>query len=109
MQIQPNTLFANRYQFIKLLGRGGFSEVWLANDNWTHLQIAVKVYAPGQGMAEDGLRDFCGELARVYEFNHSNLLKPQHVDFWNNMPYLVMAYCPAGSCVTRIGKMLETE
>ena len=107
--LQENILFANRYQLIKLLGRGGFSEVWLAKDNYTHLEIAIKVYAPGQGMDQDGLKDFCGELASVYDLNHSNLLKPQHVDTWNNMPYLIMAYCPAGSCVKRVGKMTETE
>lgn len=109
MQLQENTLFANRYQLIRLLGRGGFSEVWLAKDNWTHLQIALKVYAPGQGMDQDGLQDFCGELASVYDLNHTNLLKPQHVDTWENMPYLIMAYCPAGSCVKRVGKMTEAE
>lgn len=109
MQLQENTLFANRYQLIRLLGRGGFSEVWLAKDNWTRLQIALKVYAPGQGMDQDGLQDFCGELASVYDLNHTNLLKPQHVDTWENMPYLIMAYCPAGSCVKRVGKMTEAE
>ena len=40
--LQENILFANRYQLIKLLGRGGFSEVWLAKDNYTHLEIAIK-------------------------------------------------------------------
>ena len=82
MQLHPNTILDNRYQLIKLLGRGGFSEVWLAKDTWTHLEIAIKVYAPGQGMDQDGLKDFCGELASVYDLNHSNLLKPQHVDTW---------------------------
>lgn len=107
--LQENMLFADRYQLIKLLGRGGFSEVWLAKDTWTHLKIAIKVYAPGRGMDINGLREFCGELANVYDLNHSNLLKPQHVDSWQNMPYLIMPYCSEGSCVKHIGKMTEVN
>ena len=109
MQLQPNTIFANRYQLERLLGRGGFSEVWLAKDNWTHLRIAIKVYAPGQGMDTNGLQEFCGELANVFDLNHTNLLKPTHVDTWNEMPYLIMAYCPQGSLSSKIGQMSEEQ
>ena len=109
MILQENTLFANRYQLERLLGRGGFSEVWLAKDNWTHLQIAIKVYAPGQGMDANGLQDFCGELANVFDLNHTNLLKPTHVDSWNDMPYLIMAYCSQGSLAKKIMKLSEAQ
>lgn len=109
MQLQPNTIFANRYELERLLGRGGFSEVWLAKDNWTHLRIAIKVYAPGQGMDANGLQDFCGELANVFDLNHTNLLKPTHVDTWNDMPYLIMAYCSQGSLASKIGKLSEDQ
>lgn len=109
MLLQENTIFDNRYQLERLLGRGGFSEVWLAKDNWTRLQIAIKVYAPGQGMEANGLQDFCGELANVFDLNHTNLLKPTHVDSWNDMPYLIMAYCSNGSLASKIGQLSEQE
>lgn len=109
MKLQENTIFADRYQLERLLGRGGFSEVWLAKDNWTHLRIALKVYAPGQGMDANGLQEFCGELANVFDLNHPNLLKPTHVDTWNDMPYLIMAYCSQGSLTNRIGMLSESD
>ena len=30
IKLSEKTIFADRYQFQRLLGRGGFSEVWLA-------------------------------------------------------------------------------
>ena len=108
-QLTEQTVFAGRYQFQRLLGRGGFSEVWLAIDKMTNLEIAIKVYAPGQGMDADGMKDFCKELSQVYNLNHTNLVKPQHVDNWEGMPYLVMAYCPKGSCHRQIGSMPEEQ
>ena len=109
IKLSEKTIFADRYQFQRLLGRGGFSEVWLAVDKMTNLEIAVKVYAPGQGMDTDGMKDFCKELSQVYNLNHTNLLKPQHVDNWEGMPYLVMTYCPKGSCHRQIGTMTEEQ
>lgn len=107
--LQQDTLFANRYQLRSLIGRGGFSEVWLAHDTWTDLDIAIKVYAPGQGLDNDGLREFCQELASVHHLTHPNLLKPDHVDQWENMPYLIMEYCPKGALSKQVGKLSEEQ
>ena len=109
IKLTEQTVFADRYLFKRMLGRGGFSEVWLATDKMTGLEIAVKVYAPGQGMDTDGMKDFCKELSQVYNLNHTNLLKPQHVDNWEGMPYLVMTYCQKGSCQRLIGTMSEDQ
>lgn len=109
MQLQENTMFANRYQLLRLLGRGGFSEVWLAKDSYTKLEIALKIYAPGQGMDSDGLQEFSQELAGVFNLNHTNLLKPTHVDSWEGMPYLIMSYCSHGSLAKRAKQLTEQE
>lgn len=107
--LQQNSLFANRYQLRNLIGRGGFSEVWLAHDTWTDLDIAIKVYAPGQGLDSDGLKEFCQEIESVHHLTHPNLLKPDHVDQWESMPYLVMEYCPKGALNKRVGKLSEEQ
>lgn len=101
-----DTIISDRYQLKKQLGVGGFSEVWLATDTMTGLDLAIKLYS---GMDDYGVKQFSGELAKVFNLNHQNLLKPQHVAVWNNRPYLIMQYCSQGSCLNRIRKMSENE
>ena len=57
MQLKENTLFDSRYLLKKLLGRGGFSEVWLVEDTKVaNKKMALKVYAPGMGLDDDGVQ-----------------------------------------------------
>ena len=109
MQLEENKIFANRYRLLRLLGRGGFSEVWLVEDVMTALQVALKVYAPGGGMDERGVQLFSTEFALVFNLNHSNLLKPTYYDTFERMPYLVLPYCERGSAANLVGQMREQE
>lgn len=109
MQLEEHILFANRYLLERLLGRGGFSEVWLANDTLTSLKVALKVYAPGGGMDEHGVQLFSSEFSLVFNLNHSNLLKPTYYDTFERMPYLVLPYCELGSAASLIGQMREED
>ena len=55
MELKEGLLFADRYKLIRQLGRGGFAEVWLAEDDMTNVQVAIKVYAPGTGLDDNGI------------------------------------------------------
>ena len=110
--LEEGLLFADRYKFVKLLGRGGFSEVWLAEDSLTSIQVAVKVYAPGSGLDDAGIKLFTQEFSLVFDMNHTNLLRPTHFDCWNRMPYLILPYCRKGSAfgyLTRGSRITEEE
>ncbi len=90
-------LFADRYELQRLLGRGGFSEVWLAQDTRANIEVAVKVYAPGQGLDDAGISLFTQEFSLVFDLNHTNLLRPTYFDCWERMPFLILPYCRHGS------------
>ena len=79
MQLEQNTLFDGRYFLKKLLGRGGFSEVWLVEDTKVENKtMVIKVYAPNTGLDDDGARLFSREFSLVFDLNHTNLLRPAH-------------------------------
>ena len=109
IQLQENALFGehDRYRLIRLLGQGGYSEVWLAEDEQAGLTVALKVYAPGRGLDEDGVTQFSKEFKMVFNLNHANLLRPTHYDVFQRMPYLILPYCKNGSSIQLTGKITE--
>ena len=52
--LDTGQVIADRYELLKQLGRGGFSEVWLALDKLTDVKVAIKIYAPGMGLTMPG-------------------------------------------------------
>ena len=53
--LDTGQVIADRYELLKQLGRGGFSEVWLALDKLTDVKVAIKIYAPGMGLDDAGI------------------------------------------------------
>lgn len=107
--MEENILFHNRYFLEKLLGRGNFSEVWVAKDTKTDVFVALKIYAPATGLNDQGLNVLSREFALVVDVNHKNLLKPLYYDTFERKPYLVLPYCKKGSILGRIGTFNEED
>ena len=77
MNLHPQQIFATRYNLVKKLGAGGFSEVWLAEDTKAaNMQVALKIFAASSGLDSDGLKTFSNEYKLVFDLNHSHLLRP---------------------------------
>ena len=110
MQLNEGMKFHNRYLLKTQLGSGGFSEVWLVEDARVgDKKVALKVYAPGTGLDEDGVELFSREYQMVFDLNHSHLLRPSHFDVYERSPYLVLPFCERGSASKLVGKITEEE
>ena len=110
--LDSGQIIADRYELLKQLGRGGFSEVWLAQDKLTDVKVAIKIYAPGMGLDDAGISLFTQEFSLVFDMNHTNLLHPTYYDCWERMPYLILPFCKNGSAfqyLTDNNRITETE
>lgn len=105
-KFKAGDVFHDRYVLEKLIGVGGFADVWRATDNKTKTVVALKIYT---NLDEDGINDLSEEYTRMQSLNHTNILKAEHFDSWGNIPYLVMKFCDGGSLDKKIGKMTAEE
>ena len=105
-KFKSGDIFHDRYTLDKLIGVGGFADVWKATDETTHSTVALKIYT---NLDDDGINDLSEEYTRMQNLNHTNILKAEHFDKWGNIPYLVMKYCAGGSLNKKIGKLDDNE
>ncbi|MDD6817487.1 MAG: bifunctional serine/threonine-protein kinase/formylglycine-generating enzyme family protein [Prevotellaceae bacterium] len=101
-KFKSGDIFDDRYTLEKLIGVGGFADVWKAVDNTTHSTVALKIYT---NLDDDGINDLSEEYTRMQNLNHTNILKADHFDRDGNIPYLVMKFCGGGSLDKKIGRM----
>ena len=108
MQYTEGYLLDKRYKLERFIGSGSFGEVWVAKDQETDLEVAIKIYI---AMDEKGLEEFKKEFQLSFEFNHSNLLHANYfgVNSEDRRPYLVMPFCPEGSVSRFAGQMEEKD
>ena len=111
-QLSPNLLFDNRYLLIKRIGRGGFGEVWKANDTkFDNRVIALKVISPEHGLSEPARNAFKNDFLKTRPLNHPNLLRADHYGEFEEQPYIVMPLCEKGSLEDKVvaGEKIASE
>ena len=96
-----------RYRLLRLLGRGGMGEVWLAQDAQLRRHVAVKVLPAVFAADRSYLQDFEREAQSAAALEHPHIL-PIH-DFGEQrtngdevVTYLIMPYIEGGSLLDRI-------
>src|SRR3954468_10458378 len=93
----PETVIAGRYRLVGLLGRGGMSEVWSAEDQELGRRVAIKLLAPNA----DTLR-FEREARAVASLGHPNITQLYDYGEENGRPYMVLEYLSGGTLEDRL-------
>ena len=100
------------YLLEKLLGYGGSSAVFLAQNRLTDEKVAVKVFLPRSTMDRQAQKIFYQRFLReaeaTSELDHPNILSIYSYGQYDGLPYIVMPYMSGGTLsdyVTRFGPL----
>jgi eukaryotic-like serine/threonine-protein kinase len=90
------------YEIIRPLGAGAFGEVWLAREEDTGIQVAIKFFAHGADAQWKQLQEEVRQLGSLDSVKGIVQLKKVCADA--KPPYYVMAYAEKGSLAERLEK-----
>src|SRR3954452_6527792 len=93
----PDTVIGGRYRLADVLGRGGMSEVWLAEDLELGRLVAIKLLAPNADNAR-----FEREARAVASLAHPNITQLYDYGEDGGRPYIVLEYVPGGTLEERL-------
>ncbi len=83
------------YRIIRLLGKGGFAEVYLGEHIYLKRLAAIKVLHARLG--KEGVEKFLIEARIVASLEHPNIVRVLDYDVEGDTPFLIMNYAPNGS------------
>jgi serine/threonine protein kinase len=87
----------NRYSIASLLGEGGMGEVFLAADQQSGQQVAVKILSRQLSANPDALERFRREAETLRQLDHPNIVKFVDAFDHEGQYVIVMEYVPGGS------------
>jgi hypothetical protein len=88
------------YSLLRSLGGGAFGTVWLASEDNTGKQVAIKFYTHQRGLDWSLLNREVEKLAVLYTSRH--IVRLIDVGWNNEPPYYVMEYLASGSLATHL-------
>lgn len=89
------------FTFVRLLGRGGFADVFLYQQKLPKRQVAIKVLLT-EALTEQSREQFASEANLMAALAHPNIVSIHHADLAEDgRPFFVMEYCPGSSLATR--------
>jgi len=89
--LAPGDEFSH-YRIVRLIGRGGMGEVYLANDTTLDRLVAVKVVHEGSGLGEMAGRRLLREARSAARLDHPNICSVFEVGEAAGRPFIAMQY-----------------
>lgn len=90
------------YRLARLLGRGGFADVYLGTQVYLGSSAAIKVLS--EPLAQEAFTGFLAEARTLVGLSHPNIIRLLDFGVEREIPFLVMEYAPGGTLRERRAK-----
>jgi serine/threonine protein kinase/Tfp pilus assembly protein PilF len=109
-RLSVGSILNDRYEILRLLGKGGMGEVYLAVDTRINRNVAVKVLHPDLASSKESLTRFAREAQTVSALNHPHILTIFEFDnAQDGELFFVTEYVDGVSLNQLIGRELSLE
>jgi eukaryotic-like serine/threonine-protein kinase len=88
--VLPPGAMVDHYRVVRLLGRGGMGEVYLALDTLLERKVALKMVKPELRGREEAIDRFLAEARATARLNHTNIVTLHAVGTHEGRPYLAL-------------------
>lgn len=95
--LEPGSTFADRYEVIALIGKGGMGTVYLARDTSTGRELVLKLIRPDRLKGEAAVQQLITEGITAQQIRHRNVVAVYDVAQWKGQPYFTMEHVKGGS------------
>ena len=85
-------IFSVRYDFVRLLGIGGFAEVYLARDKLLEREVAIKILLPQHGQDPQTVERFLREARLYAKLEHKNIIPIYDTGILDQHVFITMKY-----------------
>ncbi len=92
----PGRVLASRFELLRLLGRGGMGQVWLAVDSELREQVAVKILDPALAEDETMLELLRQECRQARRLAHRNIVRVYDVHYADGQAFISMEFVEGG-------------
>jgi len=93
-ELTRGTTFANRYEIIEELGKGGMGNVYRVYDNKIKGEVALKLIKPEIADDKKTIERFRNELKLAREIAHRNVCRMYDLNEEKGSQYITMEYVP---------------
>jgi serine/threonine-protein kinase len=104
----PGTVLGQRYRIVHLLGRGGMSEVYRADDLLLGQPVALKFLPRGAMASASAFDRFRNEVSTARQVSHPSVCRVYDIGEADGLTYLSMEYVDGedlASLLRRIGRL----